>query len=94
MDKIHLKHPAGKKRSSIDKIKYQAIKQVILSSLRDGEMLTYSEMTRLVKDKLGEKFGSALEWDVEAVKLDLEARQVLKRVKATKPDRYRKIGTC
>ena len=84
--KIQLIHPDGKKAVSIDKEKYDVLRKAILSSLNKGESthseILYSITEDFKKDKI--RFEGSIEWYLEWVKLDLEARNEIKRV-ANKP---------
>jgi len=88
MEKILTKHPDGKKGVNIDKAKYDAIKKAIIECL-ENEELSYTLLTKSVKDKLGDSFQGSVGWYVESVKLDLEAKEVIERIKTTKPELYR-----
>jgi uncharacterized protein DUF6958 len=86
-EKILTKHPLGKTGRNIDRKKYDALKKAILSALRKND-LTHTELfSRLTKDLKG-KFSGNISWYGETVKLDLEARKIIKRT-ASKPQRYR-----
>ena len=80
--KIQLRHPAGKKAVSMDKGKYDALKKVILNHLMTKGASTHSEILQAItedfqKNKI--KFEGSVEWHMEWVKLDLEARKEIKR---------------
>jgi len=42
-----------------------------------------------IKKQLKNKFQGSIAWYVEVVKLDLEARKIIKRIPKTKPQLYR-----
>lgn len=86
MEKIITLHPAGKGGRNIDKDKYDAIKQAITQSLF-GRELTHTELSRAVSALLP-RFSGSLEWYLETVKLDLEARHIVSRT-FTVPPKYR-----
>ncbi|MEK7818195.1 MAG: hypothetical protein AAB255_00205 [Bacteroidota bacterium] len=80
---IQLKHPAGKNAVSIDKVKYEVLKVSLLNCLKTKGGLTHTEILQSVikdfkKNKI--KFDGSVEWHLEWVKLDLEARKVIKRI--------------
>jgi hypothetical protein len=86
-EKILTKHRLRKTGRNIDRKKYDAVKKAILSAVRNNE-LTHTELfSRLNKDLKG-KFSGNISWYGETVKLDLEARKIIKRT-ASKPQRYR-----
>ena len=89
--KIQLKHPAGKKAVSMDKVKYDTLKSYILTNLKEQGETTHTELLQSVtkdfkKDKV--KFSGSVEWHMEWVKLDLEARKVIKRIADKSPIKF------
>jgi hypothetical protein len=81
--KIQLKHPTGKKAVSIDKDKYDTLKKVLLNHLKTKGESTHKEtLQAITKDfkKNKTKFEGSIEWHMEWVKLDLEARKKIKRI--------------
>jgi len=86
-EKILTKHPLGKNGKNIDKRKYDALKEAILSALRKND-LTHTELFSRLNTDLKGKFLGNISWYGETVKLDLEARKIIKRT-ASKPQRYR-----
>jgi hypothetical protein len=80
--RIQLKHPAGKKAIHMDSDKYQAIKNWILVHLAKNGEVTHTEMLEsIIKDFKKKKpaFQGSVAWNMEWVKLDLEARKEIKR---------------
>lgn len=89
--KIQLKHPAGKKAVSMDKEKYDTLKKYMLSHLKDNSQSTHTELLNsitknLKTDKI--KFSGSVEWHMEWVKLDLEARKTIKRTTDKSPIKF------
>jgi hypothetical protein len=81
--RIQLKHPAGKKAVSMDIQKYGVIKNIILGCLKAKGEATHTEILKsLTEDfkKNKTKFQGSVEWYMEWVKLDLEARKIIERV--------------
>jgi hypothetical protein len=81
--KIQLKHPAGKKAVSMDKGKYDIMKKALLNLLGTKSELTHTEIKRATTEDFKRnkiKFEGSIEWHMEWVKLDLEARKEIKRV--------------
>lgn len=74
---ILTKHSQGKKGVNIEKEKYEIIKKSILDCLKNNE-LTHSKLVHYVSKNL-DKFDD-VEWYVEAVKLDLEAKKLIERI--------------
>lgn len=88
MDKILTQHPEGKKGVKINKEKYNIIRKEIIDLL-ESEELTYTLLSKTIKDKLNNKFEGSISWYVETVKLDLEARNIIERISKTNPELYR-----
>ena len=80
--KIQLKHPAEKKAVSMDMAKYAVLKESILNCLKKKGESTHTEILQKITDdfkKNKTKFEGSVEWHMEWVKLDLEARKEIKR---------------
>ena len=89
--KIQLKHPAGKKAVSISKDKYDVLKNQTIQCLNSNPEATFSEISKIIAKDFNKKkikFNGSLNWYLEWVKLDLEARQIIKRVPRTVPQKY------
>jgi len=85
---IQLTHPAGKQAVTMDKGKYDAVKRPLLNRLKTNGGSTHREILRAIVedfDMNGTKFEGSVEWHMEWVKLDLEARNKIKRIVATTP---------
>jgi hypothetical protein len=85
-EKILTKHPLGKTGRNISKKNYSAAKQAIMKALR-GKELTHTELFRLVNKDLKGKIDGSISWYAETVKLDLEARKIIRR-DSSKPQKY------
>ena len=90
-DKIPTLHPQGKKGVNISRQKYDVVRSTIADCLRRGEELTHAELAGCVRAKLDARFEASIDWYVESIKLDLEARRVIERTDS-KPQRYRLAG--
>jgi len=86
-EKILTKHPQGKSGKNISRQKYETIKRVILSALKNRE-LTHTELFERLRKRLKSKFSGNISWYGETVKLDLEARKMIERT-SSKPQKYR-----
>lgn len=84
-EKIQLLHPEGKKGMNISKRKYEQVKEIMLSIFSEKREISHSELMREMENKLTGKFEGNIMWYSESVKLDLEARSVIERVKGSKP---------
>lgn len=89
--KIQLRHPAGKKAISMDKAKYDLLKAAVLNHLNLKGESTHSEMLKKIEDDFKKNhtiFEGSVEWHMEWVKLDLEARNEIKRIANTSPLKF------
>ena len=89
--RILLKHPEGKKAVSMNKSKYDALKNALLNLLKKNGELTHIELLDAItgdfkKNKI--KFEGSIQWHMEWVKLDLEANKIIERVARTSPQKY------
>lgn len=90
-EKVQTKHPDSKKRgANISKEKYDMIRASIIECLKKKE-LSYVELSKCIRETLKGRFEGSIEWYVEVVKLDLEARKIVERIN-TKPQIYRLIS--
>jgi hypothetical protein len=89
-EKILTKHPSGKSGKNISKQKYEALKEAILSALKNKEP-THTELFDRINKVLKSKFSGNISWYGETVKLDLEARKIIERT-SSKPQKYRLKG--
>ncbi len=90
--KIQLQHPAGKKAISMDKEKYELLKKTVLNCLKKEGALTHKEIFKMISESFKKnktKFVGSVEWHMEWVKLDLEARKEIKRVADSSPIKYK-----
>ena len=88
-ERILTLHPEGKQGVNILKRKYEVIKDFILMTLENHGKMTFQDLTRLAKDKLSTSFDGKVTWYLVTVKLDLEARGIIKRVPNTSPHELR-----
>lgn len=85
-DKILTKHPQkGKKGVNISKQKYDQIKSFILETLAEHGAMEYQEINDVAIKKLSPSFDGSVPWYVVTVKLDLEARNIIRRIPKTSP---------
>ena len=89
-EKIETLHPdPNKKGVNIDRKKYDIIRAAIVSALSESGELTFSQLTKTIEQNLAGQFEGSIPWYTTTVKLDLEARQVIERVPAKKPQQLR-----
>ena len=85
----------GKKPTRIDKWKYEAVRRAILKAVpKDGEGLMFKELPRQVEGLLTleekERLGS-IGWYTTCVKLDMEVKGEIKRLKKVTPQRLIRV---
>ena len=90
--KIQLRHPAGKKAVSMDKVKYETMKKAFMNSLKKKNELSHTEILDAItedfkKNKI--KFAGSIEWHMEWIKLDLEAAKIIERISDKSPQKFR-----
>jgi hypothetical protein len=91
MDKIQLIHPAGKKAISMDRKKYNTLKDLLLYSLQNTDQASFKDLLAGAEKQLKQrkiKLEGKLEWNLFWVSLDLEARKEITRDKSVSPHRY------
>lgn len=90
--KIQLKHPAGKKAVNMDKDKYEVLKQALLNYLKIAGESTHTEISKTITGNFRKnniKFQGSIEWHLEWVKLDMEARNEISRSNDKSPATFR-----
>ena len=88
-DMIHTLHPEKKQGVNISKVKYEIIRKAILSALHTQKEMTFMNLSRAVEKEVNGNFDGSVMWYVTTVKLDLEARGVVKRVPHSRPQLVR-----
>ena len=83
---VSTKHPLGKRNKPVAKRDYETFETAILSALRHEE-LTHTELLHELTKSLKGKFSGNVGWHLMVVKLDLEARKMIKRT-PSRPQRY------
>lgn len=76
-----------KTNKNISLEKYEIIKEQLLIILSASEP-THTELMELLYQNVKDTFNGGVQWYGETVKLDLEARGIIERIK-TKPEKYR-----
>jgi len=84
--KILTRHPQKKKGIRIDQQKYDVIRGAILKSIND-KPLSFSNITKELKNQLQTSFDGSINWYTVVVKLDLESRGEICRIMG-RPDKY------
>jgi hypothetical protein len=92
-EKILTKHPDPEKKGvNISREKYDLVRGAILRCLEAQKEASHTELTKYVRESFKGKFEGSINWYVEVVKLDLEARAEIERLESAKPQRYRVAG--
>ncbi|MFN0188003.1 MAG: DUF6958 family protein [Bacteroidia bacterium] len=88
---MQLKHPQGKKAVSISKDKYEQLKTETVKYLTEKTEGTFTEISKTISQNFNDRkvtFAGSLNWYLEWVKLDLEARCIIIRIPNTSPQKY------
>lgn len=91
MERIMTLHPQGKAGVNIVKKKYDQIANYILDTLQEHQEMTYQDLDKRAVADLSETFDGKVGWYVVSVKLDLEARGMIKRVPNSSPHRLQLV---
>jgi hypothetical protein len=88
-DMIRTLHPEKKQGVNISREKYEIIRQAILSALNKQKEISFMNLSRAVEKEVNGTFEGSVNWYVTTVKLDLEARGMIKRVPNSRPQLLR-----
>lgn len=91
VQKIQLKHPSGKKSITMDKVKYDLLRNALLDILSAKGESTFTEICKSVSEDLKKNqvnFQGSVQWHIEWIKLDLEANKQIRRLPNTSPEKY------
>jgi hypothetical protein len=88
-DMIRTLHPEKKQGVNISREKYEVIRKAILSALDKQREISFMNLSRAVEKQVNGNFEGSVNWYVTTVKLDLEARGVIKRVPNSRPQLLR-----
>ncbi len=77
-ERITTLHPQGKAGVTIDKAKYELVKEAILAVVADGPV-AFVDLNDAVEQRLTQPFEGSLMWYISTIKLDLEARGLVQR---------------
>jgi hypothetical protein len=90
-DMIRTLHPEKKQGVNISKEKYDIIRSAILSTLKTQREISFMNLSRAVEKQVNGNFEGSVTWYVTTVKLDLEARGMIKRVPNSRPQLVRLV---
>ena len=90
---ILTRHPeSGKQGKRISRAKYDLVRASIIAVLRARGSLTFTELSQAVNARLRGKFEGSISWYVAMVKLDLEARRIVRRVPKADPPKLELVA--
>lgn len=78
--KVTLHPEEGKSGVNISQEKYDLMREAIVDTLRQESPMTFQNLRTAVENKLEGRFEGSISWYYTTVKLDLEARSIVKRV--------------
>ncbi len=79
-------HPEPRRQGTrIEKSKYNLMREAILKNLRAYGSMSFSRLGNLLEEQMLKSFDGSVMWYYTTVKLDLEARGIIRRVPNTEP---------
>ena len=84
-ERIRTLHPEKKQGVNISREKYDVIRNAILCVMKRQKEMTFMNLSRAVEKEVNGNFEGSVTWYVTAVKLDMEARGEIKRVRHSRP---------
>ncbi|MEM0995920.1 MAG: hypothetical protein AAGN35_02525 [Bacteroidota bacterium] len=91
-EKIMTLHPEGKAGVNIDAQKYQTMRGTILELLTLHQPIGFSDLMKLIEGELSGNFDGSIAWYYTTVKLDLEARGAVRRIKKSGKQMLELVG--
>lgn len=89
-DKIMTLHPMlGKTGIDISKQKYDLLRDTITEIVRTHGQITFTDLLNEARQKLAAEFDDTVSWYTTTVKLDLEARHILRCERGSRQQRIR-----
>ncbi|MBL7996045.1 hypothetical protein JNM05_11800 [bacterium] len=86
-EKILTIHPQGKTGVRISRNKYDVLRQAIIKIVKKERDISFQELGDAVEATLKNNFDGSVMWYFAHVKLDLEARKIIRRVQCPGPQR-------
>ncbi len=90
-DTILTLHPQGKSGVNVSRAKYDVVRQAITTALSSQDNMTFTELLQKVEEQLAGNFDGSIPWYTTTVKLDLEARGVIRRLPRRSPQRLQLV---
>jgi hypothetical protein len=93
-DTVQLAHPDPlKKGAIIDKEKYEIVRETIIGIIKDQETISFKDLLVEGENQLVRiHFDGSPSWYCTWVKLDLEAKQIIERIKGSGPQKLRLVS--
>lgn len=91
MEKVQLIHPEGKKAPTMDKAKYDMLREAFLVCLQKLPESSFDALANAVDlhlKKTGQTLHGKPEWNLFWVTLDMESRREIRRNKSVSPMLY------
>jgi hypothetical protein len=87
-ERIITLHPAeGKSGVNISRQKYDLMREAIIIALDQKGILTFQELRTAVEARLEGRFEGSIGWYFTTIKLDVEARGIVRRIGTGSPQR-------
>ena len=87
-ERVMTLHPDSTKQGvNIDKGKYDQVSIAVILTIRENPQISFQRLMDEVRKKLNGTFAGSVPWYVTTVKLDLEARGVIRRAGGRGPQR-------
>jgi hypothetical protein len=90
-DTIRTLHPEKKQGVNISKDKYEIIRKMIFTILKQNKEMPFMKLSRAVEKEVRGTFDGSVMWYVTTVKLDMEARGEVTRVPNSRPQLVRLV---
>jgi hypothetical protein len=86
---VQLSHPdPSKKGAIIDRQKYEVVKEAIITIINKSGVITFKELIDEIEAQLtSQNFDGSPSWYCTWVKLDLESKQIIERIKGSSPQK-------
>ena len=91
MEKLKLIHPEGKNAVSMDKVKYETLRESFLSCLEKKKSATFDELMAGVEkdlEKRKQNIQGKLHWNLFWVTLDMESKKEIIKDRSVSPIKY------
>ncbi len=91
-DRILTLHPEGKEGVNILRSKYELVKEHMIDIIALNGEISFMELNQALEQRLKDKLDGSISWYVTTIKLDLEARNIVKRIPKRRPQMLVLVG--